>query len=165
MVLVVAVFATGCSSSRSATQIAGPPSSSRIPQAAFCDLYRRDANDGRLRNWDLNGNAKTPSYTKTLRALADVAPPNLKADVTRILSYYASPQPHLSTAEGLAALGSGTRVLAYVHHICGIDTDASPPPGDTSTAAPSLPISRIRSQHIAAATSIPEADLNARRGR
>jgi len=35
----------------------------RSPKVAFCDLYRRDAGDGRLRNWDLNDNAKTASAT------------------------------------------------------------------------------------------------------
>jgi hypothetical protein len=106
-----------------------------VPQSAFCVLYRHDADRGRLRNLDLNGNAKTPSYARTLRALARAAPPNLKPDVMRILSYYASRQSHLSVAEGLAALVSGRRVLAYVHHVCGIDTDASPPPGDVRTSA------------------------------
>jgi len=136
MMLVVAVIAAACSSSRPATQVAPSASSSTIPQAAFCGLYRRDAGDGRLRNWNLDDNGKTPSYTETLRALADAAPSDLKPDIARILSYYAAPQPHLSPAEEQAALGSGERVLAYVHDVCGIDTAASPPPGDTSTTAP-----------------------------
>ena len=131
--LVVVVIAAACSSSRSATQVAPSASSGRSSKAAFCDLYRRDAGDGRLRNWNLNDNAKTPSYTETLHALADVAPPDLRSDIARILSYYATPQPHLSPAEYQAGLGSGERVLAYVHDTCGIDTAGSPPPGDTST--------------------------------
>jgi hypothetical protein len=136
MMLVVAVIAAACSSSRSATQLAPSTSSGRNPRATFCDLYRRDAGDGQLRNWNLNDNAKTESYTETLRALVDAAPPDLKPDIARILSYYATPQPHLSPAEYLADLRSGERVLAYVHDACGIDTTASPPPGDTATTGP-----------------------------
>ncbi|HLN05029.1 MAG TPA: hypothetical protein VK217_02025, partial [Acidimicrobiales bacterium] len=86
MMLVVAVIAAACSSSRPATQVAPSASSSTIPQAAFCGLYRRDAGDGRLRNWNLDDNGKTPSYTETLRALADAAPSDLKPDIARILS-------------------------------------------------------------------------------
>jgi len=135
MAFAVVVVAAACSSSPSATQ--DPPSTpSGNLHAAFCDIYRRDASDGRLRNWDLNDNAKTPSYTETLQALADAAPPDLKPDVARILSYYATPQPHVSSAQYEAGLRSGERVLAYVHDTCGIDTAASPPPGDTSTATP-----------------------------
>jgi hypothetical protein len=133
--VVVVVIAAACSSSRSATQVAPSASSGRSPNA-FCDLYRRDAGNGRLRNWDLNDNAKTSSYTETLHALAEAAPPDLKPDIARILSYYATPQPHLSETEYLADLRSGARVLAYVHGTCGIDTAASPPPGDASTTAP-----------------------------
>jgi hypothetical protein len=136
MMLVAAVIVASCSSSRSATQLAPSTSSSRNPRATFCDLYRRDAGDGQLRNWNLNDNAKTASYTATLRALADSAPPELKPDIAHILSYYAAPQPHLSPAEYLADLRSGERVLAYVQDDCGIDTTASPPPGDTSTTGP-----------------------------
>jgi hypothetical protein len=136
VLLVVATIATGSSSSWAAIETARSSSSDKVPASAFCVLYRHDANNGRLRNWDLNGNAKTPSYARTLRALARAAPPRLKPDVMRILSYYASRQSHLSAAEGLTALGSGRRVLAYVQHVCGIDTDASPPPGDASTPAP-----------------------------
>jgi hypothetical protein len=135
MMLVVVVIAAACASSRSATQVAPPASSGRSPKT-FCDLYRGDAGDGRLRNWNLNDNAKTPSYTETLHALAAAAPPDLKPDIARILSYYASPQPHLSPAAYQAGLGSGERVLAYVHDTCGIDTTAAPPPGDTSTTTP-----------------------------
>jgi hypothetical protein len=135
MMLVGVVIAAACASSRSATQVAPPTSSVGSPET-FCDLYRRDAGDGRLRNWNLNDNAKTPSYTETLRALAGAAPPDLKPDVARILAYYASPAPHLSPAEYQAGLGSGERVLTYVHDACGIDTAAGPPPGDTSTTTP-----------------------------
>jgi hypothetical protein len=135
MPLVVVVIAAACSSSRSATRLA-PSTSVRSPQASFCDLYRHDAGNGRLRNWNLNDNAKTPSYTETLRGLADAAPPDLKPDIARILSYYAAPHPQLSPAEELAALRSGQRVLAYVHDTCGIDTTASPPPGDAPTTRP-----------------------------
>jgi hypothetical protein len=136
MMLVVVVIGAACSSSRSATQVAPSSSSVGSPKAAFCDLYRRDAGDGRIRNWDLNDNGKTASYTETLHALADAAPPDLKPDIARILSYYASPQPQLSPTEYQAGLASGERVLAYVHDTCGIDTAASPPPGDTSTTTP-----------------------------
>jgi hypothetical protein len=108
MMLVAVVIAAACSSSRSATHVAPSTSSVRRPKVAFCDLYRRDAADGRLRNWNLNDNSKTPSYSETLRALADAAPPALKLDIARILSYYATPQPHLSPAEDLAALRSGS---------------------------------------------------------
>ena len=66
---------------------------------------------------------------------ADAAPPELKADIARILYYYATPQPHLSPAEELADLRSGEHVLAYVHNTCRIDT-AGVPPGDTPTTAP-----------------------------
>jgi hypothetical protein len=133
LMLVVAVIAAACSSSHSATRLAPSTSSGRSPRTTFCDLYRQDASNGRLRNWNLNGNAKTPSYTATLRAFADAAPPNLKSDIAPILSYYAAPHRQLSPAEGLAALRSGECVLAYVHDTCGIDTTASPPPGDTAT--------------------------------
>jgi len=134
--LVVVVFAAACSSSRTATRAAPSATSSGNTQAGFCDLYRRDAGDGRLRNWDLNDNPKTPSYTETLRALADAAPPDLKPDIARILSYYATAQPQISPTEYQAGLASGERVLAYVHDTCGINTTSSPPPGDTSTATP-----------------------------
>ena len=133
LMLVVAVIAAACSSSQSATRLAPSTSSGRSPRATFCDLYRHDAGNGRLRNWNLNDNAKTPSYTETLRALADAAPSHLQSDIAPILSYYAAPHPQLSPAEGLAALRSGERVLAYVRDTCGIDTTASPPPGDTAT--------------------------------
>jgi hypothetical protein len=136
MMLFAVVIAAACSSSRSSSHVAPPASSSTGSKAAFCDLYRRDAGDGRLRNWNLDDNGKTPSYTETLRALANVAPPDLKSDIARILYYYATPQPSLSPAEDLAALRSGERVLAYVHNTCGIDTATGPPPGDTSTTAP-----------------------------
>jgi hypothetical protein len=135
MMLVVVAIGAACSSSRSATKVAPSASSSTSSKAAFCDLYRRDAGDGRLRNWDLTGNGKTPRYTETLRALADAAPSDLKLDIARILSYYAAPHPLLSPAEGMAALRSGARLLAYVHDTCGIHT-AGLPPGDTSTNAP-----------------------------
>jgi hypothetical protein len=135
MTLALAVIAAACSSSPSATHVAPSVSSGRSPKASFCDLYRRDAGDGRLRNWNLDDNGKTPRYTETLRALADAAPPDLKADIARILYYYATPQPHLSPAEDLADLRSGEHVLAYVHSTCGIDT-AGLPPGDTPTTAP-----------------------------
>ncbi|HTK15727.1 MAG TPA: hypothetical protein VL769_04985 [Acidimicrobiia bacterium] len=107
----------------------------RSPKVAFCDLYRRDAGDGRLRNWDLNDNAKTASYTETLRALNDAAPSALKSDIAPILSYYAGPPRHLSllSKEYHELLASGARVLAYVHDTCGIDTAATPP-GDTTPA-------------------------------
>jgi hypothetical protein len=134
MVLVVMVITAACSSSRPPTQVAPSDSSGKGPQP-FCDLYRRDANDGELRNWDLNDNAKTPGYTNTLRALADAAPPELKSDIARILSYYATPEPKVSPAEYQAGLRSGERVLAYVHDRCGIDTTGTPP-GDTSSTAP-----------------------------
>jgi hypothetical protein len=136
MMPAVVVIAAACASSRSATQVGPTASSATSPSATFCDLYRRDAGDGRLRNWDLNDNAKTSRYTETLRALADAAPPGLKPDVERILSYYATPQPEISPAEYQAGLGTGERVLAYVNDTCGIDTSASPPPGDQSTTAP-----------------------------
>ena len=132
MLLAVVVIAAACSSSRSAIQTAPSATSDRTPKAAFCDLYRRDGGDGRLRNWNLTGNGKTPFYAQTLRALADAAPSELKSDLARILSYYAAPHPQLSPAEGLAALKSGDRVLAYVHGTCGIDT-AALPPGDALT--------------------------------
>ena len=136
LMLAVAVIATACSSSQSATRPAPPSSLGRSPRATFCDLYRHDAGNGRLRNWNLNDNAKTPTYTETLRALADASPPELRSNIARILSYYAAPHPQLSPAERLAALRSGERVLAYVHDTCGIDTTASPPPGDTVTTGP-----------------------------
>jgi hypothetical protein len=98
MTLVVVVIGAACSSSRSATQVVPSATSGGSPHA-FCDLYRRDAGDGRLRNWNLTANGKTPSYTETLRALADAAPPELKSDIVRILSYYAAPHPQLSAAE------------------------------------------------------------------
>ena len=133
--LVVLVIATACSSSRSASSHVVPSATSGASPTAFCDLYRSDAGDGRLRNWDLTGNGKTPSYTETLRTLAEAAPPDLRADIARILSYYAAPHPHLLLAQGIASLGSGERVLAYIHDTCRIDT-AGLPPGDTSTTAP-----------------------------
>jgi hypothetical protein len=122
----------GCSPSRSAH---GAPSvsSSRSPKVSFCDLYRRDAGDGQLRNWDLNDNPKTLSYTDTLRALADAAPSTLKPDIARILTYYSNPSPpRPSMSEYKAQLESGERVLAYVEHTCAVDTSGSPP-GDTSS--------------------------------
>ncbi len=134
MMLLVVFIAAACSSSRSTNQVV-PSATSGGSTKAFCDLYRRDAGDGRLRNWNLTDNGKTPSYTQTLRALADAAPSNLKSDITRILSYYAAPHPQLSPAEDLAALQSGDRVLAYVHDTCGIDTTALPP-GDALTTEP-----------------------------
>jgi len=134
--LVVAVIAAACSSTQSTSRPAPSASLGRSPRATFCDLYRYDAGDGRLRNWNLNDNAKTPSYTETLRALADASPPELRSDIARILSYYAASRPQLSPAEGLAALRSSARVLAYVHDTCGIDTTASPPPGDTAFTGP-----------------------------
>src|SRR3954469_21852027 len=95
-VLVVCVSA--CGSSRSVTsitpgtspRIATTTSTSTAPDTgtSFCDLYRRDASDGRLRNWDLNDNAATPSYTETLRALDNAAPSGLKSDIARILVHY-----------------------------------------------------------------------------
>jgi len=132
MMLIVVVIAAACSSSRSATQVVPSATSGRSPKAAFCDLYRRDGGDGRLRNWNLTGNGKTLFYTQTLRALADAAPSALKSDIARILSYYAAPHPQLSPAEGLAALKSGDLVLSYVHDTCGIDTSVLPP-GDALT--------------------------------
>jgi hypothetical protein len=112
-------------------------STSRRPKTTFCDLYQRDAGDGRLRNWDLNDNAKTSSYTETLHALDDAAPPAIKSDVARILSSYAGPTRRLSplSEEYQALLASGARVLVYVHDTCGIDTESSTPPGDLSTAS------------------------------
>ena len=135
MTLVLAFIAAACSSSRSATQVAPPASSGKSPKASFCDLYRRDAGDGRLRNWNLDDNGKIARYTETLRALGDAAPPELKADIARILYYYATPQPHLSPAEELADLRSGEHVLGYVHNTCRIDTSGVPP-GDAPTTAP-----------------------------
>ena len=43
MMLVVVVIVAACSSSRPAIRVAPSASSSTIPQAAFCGLYRRDA--------------------------------------------------------------------------------------------------------------------------
>jgi hypothetical protein len=133
--LVLAVIAVACSSSRSATEVAPSTSSAPSLQTSFCDLYRRDAGDGQLRNWNLDENGKTARYAETLRGLADAAPPDLKADIARILYYYATPQPHLSPAEELADLRSGEHVLAYLHNTCRIDTTGVPP-GDTPTSAP-----------------------------
>jgi len=122
LMLVVAVIAAACSSTQSTSRPAPSASLGRSPRATFCDLYRYDAGDGRLRNWNLNDNAKTPSYTETLRALADASPPELRSDIARILSYYAASSPQLSPAEGLAALRSSAcarvrpRHLRHRHH-------------------------------------------------
>jgi hypothetical protein len=135
MMLAAAVIAS-CSSSRSANQAPTSKTSNPVANPRFCDLYRRDAGNGRLRNWDLDDNGKTPSYAETLRGLAAVAPPELKPDVERILSYYEAAQPQVSVADYQADLQSGQRVLQYVHNTCRIDTNASPPPGDTVTTTP-----------------------------
>jgi hypothetical protein len=134
--MLTAAAITGCSSSRSADQVATAQTTNPVAKSGFCDLYRRDAGNGQLRNWDLNDNGKTPSYTETLRGLADAAPPELKPDVERILSYYAASQPHTSPADYHTGLRSGERVLQYVRNTCRIDTNASPPPGDTATTTP-----------------------------
>jgi len=136
--MIVAILVAGCSSSSGASHRAVGRSSGRTPDATFCELFRRDANDGRLRNWNLTENGKTAAYVGTLRALANAAPAHLKSDIDRVLTYYASSNPSMSTADDLASLQSGQRVLDYVEHTCGIDTTSSPPPGDSGTA-PSLP--------------------------
>jgi hypothetical protein len=136
VVVLAAAAITSCSSSRSANRVATSQTSSPVAKSGFCDLYRRDAGNGKLRNWDLNDNGKTPTYTETLRGLADAAPPELKPDIERILSYYAASQPHVSPADYQAGLQSGERVLKYVHNTCEIDTNASPPPGDTASTTP-----------------------------
>ncbi len=135
-IILVIVLGAACSSTslpRSATTSA---TSTSRPRTSFCDLYRQDANDGHLRNWNLTENGKTASYVVTLRGLADAATAALKPDVERILAYYAAPNPQPSPAEYLAGLRSGERVLEYVQRSCGIDTNASPPPGDSSTTTP-----------------------------
>jgi hypothetical protein len=98
-------------------------------------LYRRDANNGQLSNWDLNDNPKTARYAATLRALDAVAPASLRRDVDPILAYYTgAASPPRSWASYIAILKSGARVLAYVNETCGIDT--SDTPEDSSTSAP-----------------------------
>jgi hypothetical protein len=136
MLLVATAVIGGCSSSHSANQVASPTSSSRGARLGFCDLYRRDTHDGHLRNWNLTENAKTVGYVVTLRGLADAAPPDLRPDINRILSYYVSPEPRLSPADYEAGLQSGERVLRYVQQTCHVDTESSPPPGDASTTTP-----------------------------
>jgi hypothetical protein len=131
LMTLAALSVTACSSSHT---ISTPTTGA--PKASFCAVYAAASRDGRLRNWDLNDNPKTPAFTQTLRVFAAAAPPALRADVTRILSYYADPNPNPTPAEYEAGLRSGARVLAYVTRTCGIDTQAAPPPGDTSSTAP-----------------------------
>jgi hypothetical protein len=132
-VLAGVVVLAACSPSRSSG--AAPTTSPSENGDVFCALYRRDAGDGQLRNWDLNDNGKTASYADTLRALDAAAPSSLRRDVDPILTYYASANPQLSPADDQTDLAAGARVLAFVHETCGIDTSA-PPPGD---ATPTMP--------------------------
>jgi hypothetical protein len=132
--MAAVVLVPACSSSGSSTRVASttPPTGSGT---AFCALYRRDASDGQLRNWDLNDNGKTASYVDTLRALDAAAPPSIRRDIDPILTYYASAKPQPTPIDYQADLAAGTRVLAYVHKTCAIDTSGVPP-GDTTATAP-----------------------------
>src|SRR5438270_5524609 len=86
------VVLAACSSSQPSASTA-QSTSPRDMATTFCALYRRDANNGQLRNWNLDDNGKTGSYVHTLRALDAVAPSPLRPDVDRILAYYSSSHP------------------------------------------------------------------------